>query len=621
MRRGARLTMLYFLAAFLLLIGLNYLLGQQSAAEITYSALKARIAAGQVKAVSLGPQTVRAAVADSVWRPGMPRVWTAVRVPEDEQLIPLLESRGVPYEGVTEGWLGRAMGWLLPLGLLVLFWVWMLRRVNPVQGVMTVGKNRARIVGEEGTGVTFRDVAGAEEAKQELVEVVEFLRTPEKFARLGAKIPKGVLLVGPPGTGKTLLARAVAGEAGVTFFSISGSEFVEMFVGVGAARVRDLFDQAKASAPCIVFIDELDALGKARGVGGIVGGHDEREQTLNQLLVEMDGFDPRTGVIIMSATNRPEILDPALLRPGRFDRQVMVDRPDMRGREAILRVHARAIRLAPEVDLAEVARRTPGFVGADLANMLNEAALLAARRDKAAVGMEEIDAAIDRVVAGLEKKTRIISPKERQVVAHHEAGHAIVAERVETADPVHKISIIPRGVAALGYTQQFPTDDRYLLQRGELLDRLCVLLAGRAAEELIFGEISSGASNDLERASDIARRMISELGMSEVLGPVTYGRPRGPFALEPREAMEGGRLYSEATARIMDDEVRRVLTGAHDRALSILQRDRGVLEELARRLLEKEVVDRAELRELMGKPADQGQGRPEVGHIPPRAAA
>src|SRR5690554_5418279 len=616
----ARFSLLYFVIAFLLLIGLNYLLGQQSSSEIAYSELKARIAAGQVKEVALGPQTIRAVVADSVRRPGVPQVWTAVRVPEDEQLIPLLEAKGVPYEGVAEGWLGRAMGWLLPLGLLVLFWVWMLRRVNPVQGVMTVGKNRARIVGEEGTGVTFRDVAGAEEAKQELVEVVEFLRTPEKFARLGAKIPKGVLLVGPPGTGKTLLARAVAGEAGVTFFSISGSEFVEMFVGVGAARVRDLFDQAKASAPCIVFIDELDALGKARGVGGIVGGHDEREQTLNQLLVEMDGFDPRTGVIIMSATNRPEILDPALLRPGRFDRQVVVDRPDMRGREAILRVHARAIRLAPEVDLAEVARRTPGFVGADLANMLNEAALLAARRDKTAVEMEEIDAAIDRVVAGLEKKTRIISPKERQVVAHHEAGHAIVAERMETADPVHKISIIPRGVAALGYTQQFPTDDRYLLQRGELLDRLCVLLAGRAAEELIFGEISSGASNDLERASDIARRMITELGMSDTLGPVTFHRPRGPMALEQREPFEGSRVYSEATAEVMDDEVRKLLVESHDRARAILERDRAVLEELARRLLEKEVVDRAELRELMGEPAEQGNGRPEVGHIPPQAA-
>src|SRR5690606_17535615 len=347
---------------------------------------------------------------------------------------------------------------------------------------------------------------------------------------------KGVLLVGPPGTGKTLLARAVAGEAGVTFFSISGSEFVEMFVGVGAARVRDLFEQAKANAPCIVFIDELDALGKARGVGGIMGGHDEREQTLNQLLVEMDGFDPRTGVIIMAATNRPEILDPALLRPGRFDRQVVVDRPDKRGREAILRVHAAGIKLAPEVELSEVAKRTPGFVGADLANLLNEAALLAARRDKSAVTMEEIDEAIDRVVAGLEKKSRLIDERERRIVAYHEAGHAIVAERVETADPVHKISIIPRGVSALGYTQQLPTDDRYLLRHQELLDRLAVLLGGRAAEELVFGEVSTGAGNDLERASEIARRMVTEFGMSERLGPVHLSSRRTSLFLDGRGA-------------------------------------------------------------------------------------
>ncbi|HEX7051415.1 MAG TPA: ATP-dependent metallopeptidase FtsH/Yme1/Tma family protein, partial [Longimicrobiales bacterium] len=407
-----RFSILYFILALLLLLGINYFLGRQDTTRLPYSELKKRIEAGQVSAVTLGPEMVRATVADSVRRPGDPQVWTAVRVPEDETLVPLLESRGIEYTGATEGWFGEALGWLIPLGLLVLFWVWMLRRINPAQGVMTVGKNRARIVGEEGTGVTFSDVAGADEAKEELEEVVQFLKTPGKFARLGAKIPKGVLLVGPPGTGKTLLARAVAGEAGVTFFSISGSEFVEMFVGVGAARVRDLFEQAKANAPCIVFIDELDALGKARGVGGVLGGHDEREQTLNQLLVEMDGFDPRTGVIIMAATNRPEILDPALLRPGRFDRQVVVDRPDRAGREAILRVHAGGIKLAPEVELAEVAKRTPGFVGADLANLLNEAALLAARRDKGAVGMAELDEAIDRVVAGLEKKNRLINEKE-----------------------------------------------------------------------------------------------------------------------------------------------------------------------------------------------------------------
>jgi cell division protease FtsH len=531
-------------------------------------------------------------------------------VQDDPTLIPLLESHGVQYEGVTQGWFGSALAWLLPLGLLALFWIWILRRVNPAQGVMTVGKNRARLVGEEGTGVDFAQVAGADEAKDELVEVVEFLKTPEKFARLGAKIPKGVLLVGPPGTGKTLLARAVAGEAGVTFFSISGSEFVEMFVGVGAARVRDLFEQAKGNAPCIVFIDELDALGKARGVGGVLGGHDEREQTLNQLLVEMDGFDPRTGVIIMAATNRPEILDPALLRPGRFDRQVLVDRPDRLGREAILRVHAGGIKLDQDVDLGEVARRTPRFVGADLANLLNEAALLAARRDKLAVTMAEIDEAIDRVLAGLEKKNRLINEKERKIVAYHEGGHAIVAERMEHADPVHKISIIPRGVGALGFTQQLPMDDRYLLQRNELLDRLCVLLGGRAAEELVFDEISTGASNDLERASDIARRMVLEFGMSDVVGLTHLSRARNPMLADPREALhlEEGRSYSEATATAVDGEVRRILNEAHDRARRVLEQEKGVLDELAARLLEKEVVDRSELREIMGEPPVEDEG-------------
>ncbi|MBI4409027.1 MAG: ATP-dependent metallopeptidase FtsH/Yme1/Tma family protein [Gemmatimonadetes bacterium] len=621
--RRTRFSLLYFVAAFLLLIALNYLLGQRQTQQLAYSELKQRIAAGQVEEVVIGEEVIRAGPADTARQSDAPRVWTATRVPGDEELIPLLESKGIRYEGSVNGWLGDVVGWLVPLGLLVLFWIWMLRRISPAQGVMTVGRNKARIVGEEGTGVTFADVAGADEAKQELVEVVEFLRTPQKFARLGAKIPKGVLLVGPPGTGKTLLARAVAGEANVTFFSISGSEFVEMFVGVGAARVRDLFEQAKTNAPCIVFIDELDALGKARGVGGILGGHDERELTLNQLLVEMDGFDPRTGVIIMAATNRPEILDPALLRPGRFDRQVLVDRPDMRGRDAILRVHAKGIRLGTDVDLAEVARRTPGFVGADLANLLNEAALLAARRNREAVTMPDIDEAVDRVIAGLEKKNRLINEQERKIVAYHEAGHAVVAERVETADPVHKISIIPRGIGALGYTQQLPTEDRYLLQRKELLDRLCVLLGGRAAEELIFDEISTGASNDLERASDIARRMMSEYGMSDTLGPVTF-RPRPQAFLDFREPpQDGHRPYSEATAEAMDAEVRQVLAEAHDRALDILTRDRGVLEQLALRLLEKEVVDRSELRELLGKPAHEPgeEERPEIGHVPPSQAA
>jgi cell division protease FtsH len=472
--------------------------------------------------------------------------------------------------------------------------------MSPTQGVLTVGKSRARIVGEEGTGVTFADVAGVDEAKQELVEIVEFLRTPDKFANLGAKIPKGVLLVGPPGTGKTLLARAVAGEAGVTFFSISGAEFVEMFVGVGAARVRDLFAQAKAQAPCIIFIDELDALGKARSQGGIMGGNDEREQTLNQLLVEMDGFDPRIGVIIMGATNRPEILDPALLRPGRFDRQVLVDRPDLNGRFAILKIHAAGIKLGQDVDLERIARRTPGFVGADLQNLLNESALLAARRDKPAVTMREVDDAVDRIVAGLEKKNRLINDKERTIVAYHEAGHAIVAERVPTADPVHKISIIPRGVAALGYTQQLPTEDRYLLTKQELMDRIAVLLGGRVAEEIVFNEISTGAGNDLERVTDLARRMVTEYGMSRELGPINFAGPRRAQFLQGTE--EGGGNYSEDTARVIDREIHGIVEGTYERVREILVADREILEVLSRRLLEVEVVDESDLRRIMGLP-------------------
>ena len=563
--------------------------------------------------VVVGPQIIRAEVADSIREQGAASIWTAKRVPEDETLVPLLEAAGVEYEGTSVSWLSQALGWLLPLGLLLVFWIWMIRRMNPAQGVMTVGKNRAKILGEEGTGVTFDHVAGADEAKRELVEVVEFLRTPQKFTNLGAKIPKGVLLVGPPGTGKTLLARAVAGEAGVTFFSISGSEFVEMFVGVGAARVRDLFESAKRQAPCIVFIDELDALGKARGGGGPMGGHDEREQTLNQLLVEMDGFDPRTGVIIMAATNRPEILDQALLRPGRFDRQVVVDRPDLAGRIAILRVHASDVKLADSVDLELIARRTPGFVGADLANVLNEAALLAARGDKTEVTMADVEAAIDRIVAGLEKKNRLIHAREREIVAYHEAGHAVVAELAEHADPVHKVSIIPRGVAALGYTQQLPTDDRYLIQQVELLDRLAVLLGGRAAEQLIFNEISTGAGNDLERATDIARRMVAELGMSPRLGPVNLQRRSGGFLAGPSDHYSD---YSEATAQVIDAEVQRLLREQYDRALRILEGQREVLVVVAERLLQKEVVERDELRRLMGKPPEDGRSpRPVVGHV------
>jgi len=462
--------------------------------------------------------------------------------------------------------------------------------------MMQVGKSRAKVYIEKKTGVTFADVEGIDEAKDELVEVVEFLKHPEKYQRLGGHIPKGVLLLGPPGTGKTLLARAVAGEAGVAFFSISGSDFVEMFVGVGAARVRDLFAQAVEHAPSIIFIDELDALGKARGMS-VLTSHDEREQTLNQLLAEMDGFNPNQGVIIMAATNRPEILDPALLRPGRFDRQVLVDRPDIKGREKILRLHAKKIKLSPTVDLSVLAAKTPGFVGADLANIVNEAALLAARQGKDAVEMTDFDEAIERVIAGLQKKSRVMSAQEKKTVAYHESGHALVAELVPGADPVSKISIIPRGMAALGYTQQLPTEDRYLMTRSELLGRVSVLLGGRVAEEMVFGDVSSGAQNDLQRATEIARTMVTQFGMSEKLGLVSLEGPRTPLFLPiPTHAPKE---YSEETARLIDEEVKKIIAQAHAKAREILGSHRSALEELAKLLLEKEVVERPELQAIL----------------------
>jgi cell division protease FtsH len=600
--RNSRFGVGPLLLIFGVLIAVSLLFNRQVTTKVPYNELKNRIRQGQAREVVFTPTTLRAIPKDSALAREK-GAWESPLFPrEDPTLVPLLDQSGVPYRvEAASPWAGAAM-WLIPLVFLIFLWTFVIRRMNPTQGVLTVGKSRARIVGEEGTGVTFDDVAGVDEAKQETSEVVEFLKHPEKFAKLGAKIPKGVLLVGPPGTGKTLLARAVAGEAGVTFFSISGAEFVEMFVGVGAARVRDLFAQAKAQSPCIIFIDELDALGKARGPGGVLGGNDEREQTLNQLLVEMDGFDPRMAVIIMAATNRPEILDPALLRPGRFDRQILVDRPDLHGRLEILRIHAKDIALAEDVNLDKIARRTPGFVGADLANLLNEAALLAARRDLAAVTLKEIDDAVDRIVAGLEKKNRLINEKERTIVAYHEAGHAVVAERVPTADPVHKISIIPRGVAALGYTQQLPTEDRFLLTKQELMDRIAVLLGGRVAEEIVFNEISTGAGNDLERVTELARSMVMEYGMSRELGPVNLSGPRRSQFLQGGEGDGGRRSYSEETAREIDGEIRGLIDGTYERVRRILTQDREVLEELAQRLLEVEVVDEADLRRIMSLP-------------------
>jgi len=511
-----------------------------------------------------------------------------------------LSKYGVKYTRAYEStFLRDILSWVLPA--LVFFGIWFLlmRRMVGQQGLgggfMSIGKSRAKIYVENQTGVSFADVAGVDEAKAELQEVVEFLKTPEKYGRLGARIPKGVLLVGPPGTGKTLLARAVAGEAGVPFFSISGSEFVEMFVGVGAARVRDLFEQARQKAPAIIFIDELDALGRARGAGGF-GGHDEKEQTLNQLLVELDGFDSSTGLVLLAATNRPEILDPALLRAGRFDRQVLVDRPDKTGRLQILKVHAKKIRLALDVQLEQVAALTPGFTGADLANLVNEAALLATRRGADAVTLEDFNQAIERLIAGLEKKNRLLNPKERRVVAHHEMGHAMVAMALPGTDPVHKISIIPRGVGALGYTIQRPTEDRFLMTREELENKMAVLLGGRAAEDVIFGHLSTGAADDLAKVTDIARSMVMRYGMVKSLGFVAYEEDRMPFL--GNQPFQKSREYSEETAREIDVAVRDIIRSCYDKALAILSKEKKILETWAQKLLEKETLAEAELAEL-----------------------
>jgi cell division protease FtsH len=468
---------------------------------------------------------------------------------------------------------------------------------------MSIGKSKAKVYVESDTGVRFDDVAGVDEAKDELREIVEFLQNPEQYGRLGGRMPKGVLLVGPPGTGKTLLAKAVAGQAGVPFFSISGSEFVEMFVGVGAARVRDLFEQASSKAPAIIFIDELDALGRARGLGPYAGGHDEKEQTLNQLLADMDGFDSRTGLVILAATNRPEILDPALLRAGRFDRQVLVDRPDKRGRIDILNVHLRHAKLAPDVDPEKIAALTPGFTGADLANLVNEAALLATRRGADAVTMADFTNAVERIVAGLEKRNRLLNPKEREIVAFHEMGHALVSVSLSGTDPIHKVSIIPRGIGALGYTIQRPTEDRFVMTQEELQNKMAVLLGGRASEQVVFGHLSTGAADDLRRVTDIARSMVTKYGMSEKLGSVAYERDPRTFLTGPDlPAPPHEQDYAEKTAAVIDEEVRQLVQSAIDRAVGILREKRDILERSARRLLEKETRDERELTELIGPP-------------------
>lgn len=595
-RKKTQFSLWYFVAAFLILSFINTQLLREEITHLPYSEFKTLVAAGRVVTAEIEREHIKGTFKEG----DKTKKFRTVRV-EDPKLVELLGAKNVEYTGQAENaLLTNLLSWVIPPLIILAIWIVILRRMGPGgAGVMSFGRSRAKIYAEDETKASFDDVAGVDEPQEELEEIIEFLKHPEKFRHLGATIPKGVLLVGPPGTGKTLLARAVAGKAEVPFFSISGSEFVEMFVGVGAARVRDLFSQAAERAPCIIFIDELDAIGKARGANPL-GGHDEREQTLNQLLVEMDGFEPRMGVIIMSATNRPEILDPALLRPGRFDRQVVVDRPDLLGREAILGVHVKKIKLSPDVDLNVVARRTPGFVGADLANIVNEAALLAARRGKQVVEMEEMDEAIDRAILGLEKKSRVISPRVKEIVAYHESGHALVAESVEHADPVHKISIVPRGVSALGYTVHTASEDNVMgfATKAELLDQMAALLGGRVAEEIVFSDVSTGAQNDLHRVTDIARDMVKEYGMSDRLGPISYEKERRPLFIGG-PSVSGGREYSEETAQAIDEEVKKIVEGTYERVRTILQDQRNMLDQLAKLLLEKEVVEGDELRDLI----------------------
>jgi cell division protease FtsH len=568
---------------------------------VPYSAFEQQLRDGKIAEVTVGDELITGKLKSAT--PDGKQMLVATRIEPD--VAQRLADFNVPYERVHEPtWLQNLLSWVVPALVLVGAWSFMARRAGGglgAGGLLGIGQSKAKLYMEQSTGVRFDDVAGVDEAKAELQEIVDFLKNPKEHGRLGARVPKGVLLMGPTGTGKTLLARAVAGEAGVPFFSISGSAFIELFVGVGAARVRDLFEQARAAAPAIIFIDELDALGKARGAVPLAGGHDEREQTLNQLLVELGGFDPSAGVVLLAATNRPEILDPALLRAGRFDRQVLVDRPDRAGRVAILKVHAKKIRLAPDVDLDQVAAITVGFAGADLANLVNEAALVATRRNGDAVTLADFTAAIERIVAGIEKKHRLLSAEERQLVATHELGHALTALALPGADRVHKVSIVPHGIGALGYTLSRPTEDRHLLRLGELADKLAVLLGGRAAEVLVFGEPSTGAADDLAKATDLARDMVLRYGMDAGLGPVAYAEPAAQYLGGPEVGLVAHAAgTSPATAQRIDDAVRRLLEGAMQRATDLLRGRRATLDRCVQVLIERETLDEAELGALVG---------------------
>jgi cell division protease FtsH len=592
-KREHQINFWYIIAAILAVLFIQDLLFLQSHTKtIPYSEFIQLLQQGKVENIVVGPTQIKGTFKE----PADKNVPQFVTDRVDPNLAETLEKYHVPFSGEPgPGWLPTVLGWLMPAIAFGLIWFFLVRPMAMgagAGGLMAIGKSKAKVYVEKDIKVTFADVAGVDEAKEELKEVVSFLKDPKSYGRLGARIPKGVLLVGPPGTGKTLLARAIAGEAGVPFFSISGSEFVEMFVGVGAARVRDLFEQARQHAPAIIFIDELDALGRARGTflpGG--GGHDEKEQTLNQLLAEMDGFDPSMGVVLLAATNRPEILDPALLRAGRFDRQVLVDRPDKKGRIDILNVHLKKIKLAGGVPIEQIAALTPGFSGADLANLVNEAALLATRRGGENVTLDDFTQAIERIVAGLEKRNRLLIPHEREVVAHHEMGHALVALALPNVDPVQKVSIIPRGVAALGYTIQRPIEDRFLMDRTELMNRMTVLLGGRAAESLVFPEVSTGAADDLAKATEIARSMVVRFGMDENLGQVAYEPEAGSFLGTPAGGSEWRpRRYGEDTASTIDAAVRHLIDRAFANAVAILKANRALLLEAAKTLLTKETL-------------------------------